>query len=483
MFLKPPVSQVPMPAHPALLCLAFIAFVSPVFSDDYHTVATEPFRLQYHFAGIVEATDVVETTLEPEAWSEFIVTKLAVPGQSIKKGDVLLQIDTTKLDQEIDKRSRELIRAKHALKQAEVNLQMAESWQPHGLAQLKQTQRVAQEDLEIFTKSGREQNEKTVKSTAVNAANSLVYETEELNQLKKMYRADDLGEATEEIILKRQTNTVDYLRFKRDTEARNQELSMAYTQPRNKINLEHAVAAADYHVQKAVKQQPLDRASHQQAVARLKQDLHLNETYLAKLKRDRRLTTIKASANGMLYYGAFRDRAWQHAGTDKYLKPGATLPLRTPLLTLIPETSKYRIRGYLPEASRTAMTSNLPARIVPKAFSNLAFMGKITAISPAPVQPEWFDVTIALDAPLPKSMQAGMKVNIRTIPYAVDKALAVPTTAISYNTNLEPIVTVKTADATREQVVTLGFAYNGKTEIRSGLKVGDQVYAPKSTKK
>ena len=42
---------------------------------------------------------------------------------------------------------------------------------------------------------------------------SLAYATEELNQLKKMYEADDLTEETEEIILQRTQNQVDRAKF------------------------------------------------------------------------------------------------------------------------------------------------------------------------------------------------------------------------------------------------------------------------------
>ena len=42
---------------------------------------------------------------------------------------------------------------------------------------------------------------------------SLAYAAEELNQLKKMYEADDLTEETEEIILQRAQNQYDRAKF------------------------------------------------------------------------------------------------------------------------------------------------------------------------------------------------------------------------------------------------------------------------------
>ena len=41
----------------------------------------------------------------------------------------------------------------------------------------------------------------------------LNYEQDELTQLEKMYEADDLTEETEEIVLKRQRNSVEFAEF------------------------------------------------------------------------------------------------------------------------------------------------------------------------------------------------------------------------------------------------------------------------------
>jgi hypothetical protein len=54
---------------------------------------------------------------------------------------------------------------------------------------------------------------KSVEYSLKYAQFTLDYEQEELDQLEKMYEADDLTEDTEEIILKRQRNSLDFAKF------------------------------------------------------------------------------------------------------------------------------------------------------------------------------------------------------------------------------------------------------------------------------
>ena len=69
---------------------------------------------------------------------------------------------------------------------------------------------------------------------------SLAYATEELNQLKKMYEADDLTEETEEIILQRTKNQVDRAKFLLEGAIKRDKQFNEVVVPREVISIEDA---------------------------------------------------------------------------------------------------------------------------------------------------------------------------------------------------------------------------------------------------
>src|SRR5262249_20098571 len=71
----------------------------------------------------------------------------------------------------------------------------------------------ADEDLKYFLEVGRGESEKSAHFMVKTAKFYLEYAQEELRQLQKMYKANDLTEETEKIILRRQENYVEMEAF------------------------------------------------------------------------------------------------------------------------------------------------------------------------------------------------------------------------------------------------------------------------------
>ena len=73
--------------------------------------------------------------------------------------------------------------------------------------------KIADEDLNYFLNINRSFLDESAEFSLKNAQQSLEYSEEELKQLEKMYKADDLTEETEEIVLKRARNEVEQGKF------------------------------------------------------------------------------------------------------------------------------------------------------------------------------------------------------------------------------------------------------------------------------
>ena len=72
---------------------------------------------------------------------------------------------------------------------------------------------MAEEDRKFFVDMERPFALKAIDFSLKMAKEQLEYEEEELHQLEKMYKADDITEETEQIVLKRARDTVDRAKF------------------------------------------------------------------------------------------------------------------------------------------------------------------------------------------------------------------------------------------------------------------------------
>src|SRR4029079_9871040 len=111
-------------------------------------------------------------------------------------------------DIEADQRLAEL-----SMHQLEVEVAALEKSTPLDIAAAERTKKQNEEDWKRFNEVDRPFAEESVKKSNKMSHEQLEYAQEELKQLEKMYRTKDLTEETEEIILRRQRNQVEYYTF------------------------------------------------------------------------------------------------------------------------------------------------------------------------------------------------------------------------------------------------------------------------------
>src|SRR5439155_20833299 len=125
-------------------------------------------------------------------------------GAKVLPGDLLVAFDTQRIDQTIHQLETDKKFLDANVKLSEEELLILEKGTPHELAVAERAHKESDEDLKYFLKVGRPESEKSVDRMVKTAKFYLDSAKEELRQLEKMYKANDLTEETEEIILKRQ---------------------------------------------------------------------------------------------------------------------------------------------------------------------------------------------------------------------------------------------------------------------------------------
>src|SRR5580765_5091340 len=175
-----------------------------------YTVTRPAVKTKVQLDAVFESAEMAPVKLEPKVWADLTVLDAVLHGSHVKKGDVLVKLDLDKLRDQIDDLEQDRPAATLALGLAVAELDNLQQTTPLKLDAAKRSQRVADEDLTYFEKTGRAQKEKVVQFNVKSAEQRLQNAQEELKQLQKMYKADDLVEETEEIILKRQKFAVEY---------------------------------------------------------------------------------------------------------------------------------------------------------------------------------------------------------------------------------------------------------------------------------
>ena len=197
-----------------------------------YTVAREPLKVELSLKGMFEAETATPVSLRPKQWRELTVVEAVANGSEVRKGDVLVQLDLEKIDDQIADLRRDQTLSELLLKQAEETLQILQESTPLELQHAELTKQHSDEDLEQFVKVERPLYQKIADFMLKMNQQRLDYQQEELAQLEKMYKADDLTEQTEEIVLKRQRNEVEQAKFFLELAKVRHEEELKYQLPR-----------------------------------------------------------------------------------------------------------------------------------------------------------------------------------------------------------------------------------------------------------
>ncbi len=204
----------------------------------------------------------------------------------------------------------------------------------------------------------------------------------------------------------------------------------------------------------------VSRSDYDQAQAKLQSAQARVEEQLAVVSRK----TIGAPFSGML--------GIRQVNQGQYLNPGDGI---VPLQSLDPIYIDYT----LPERYFRQLSIGQPVKVALDALPGEAFEAQVAAIDAALMEGTR---SIKLRATLrnPNStLRPGMFAEVRTLVGEPQETLTIPQTALSYNTYGNFVMLVAENEegqlvANRRQVET-GTVQDGRTEITSGLKAGEQV--------
>ncbi len=442
------------------------------------TLEAKPFTVSHNLKATALPESVVIIRLDAKVWETFKIVSIASHGSSIKKGEPLIVFETDIVDRKLADAKQALATAELGMAQAELDLATMEKTIPEHLLRMERSAKIAAEEFAYFQETRRKSSEESANQSLKRQQQLLASYQEELKQLLKMYEADDITEQTEEIILQKQRDSVEYAEFALRMETLEQKRTLTVTLPRELATLTEKRDDTALQLSKAKQDLPRSLELKKIEMDKIKTSLKRQREELADLEQDRKLFEIKAPADGLFYFGAIENGTWATGEILKTLAPKSAVPVGKNLASFIPATSKLIIESFASQSDAQALEKGAKGFAVMSGKDEVLIPVTLSKSSDVPNPQGVYPTTFTAEWPNSLIPATGQSLDVKIISYSNEKAIAVPTKAVELGAKGWTIE-VKLADGkTERRVITRGKSNGEITEITTGAEAGQVVMVP-----
>ena len=472
------------PSLPTLLllaCLAGSSVAAEAKTDKpaTHKAAKGALQTEVTLDAVFESMKMEPLQLEPKVWTDLTVVDVVAHGSKVKKGDVLLRLEMDKLEEQITELAEGEKTGKLSLEQAEAELENLEKTTPLSLEAAQRSKYRAVEDYDYFVSTSRELSEKSTRFGLKSAEQRLANAREELEQLEKMYRADDLTEETEEIILERQKFAVEAAEFSLENSRHSTKRNLEVSIPRShedlkaqKINQTLAFGLSEISL-------PIARQQKELALAKMKRDRTKAAEKLEDLKRDKDWATLRAPMDGLVYYGACDDGKWTTgAAVAKKLVPGGKVTAKEVLMTVV-HPARLQLRAVISEKDLSKIREGAKGEAVPVSAPGSKLPVTLESIALVPEPGGGFPATLSVEVPKNSRLVPGMNTKLEFKGESESLGVLVPKKAVVKEGDESFVyVVIEQGDPEKRSVKT-GESDKKVIDITEGLKAGEVILMEK----
>jgi multidrug efflux pump subunit AcrA (membrane-fusion protein) len=402
--------------------------------------------------GSADSASNVEIRCQVESAGGLTIISVIPEGTVVKKGDILVELDSSTLRENVTKQRIAVLASQSTLAQSEADLKTAEL------------------TLQEYLKGKFEEEKKTIENEIFSAEESVRTQEDNLSFYKRLLErgyVTDSKVAADIIELDKAINAKDIAKLKLD-------VLNNYTKEKNVVQYEASIA------------------SKQAKVESDKQSLSLDEERLKHLENQLTLCRILAPQDGQVVYYMPR---W--GGDDDLIKEGKKVFERQILLRL-PDPTQMQIKGLVNEANIRLVKIGQTATIRLEAFPNQVFNGVVRIVNDYPEPGNWmggsmskeYMTTISVLNP-PEGIKPGLTAEARIIVNEIHGALILPvqavfeyggkTYAITYQNGKWNKTAVKTGPSNDKEVVILEGLKENDSVVLGAWAHRDKIELPKLT--
>ena len=446
----------------------------PAPNPNLHAVQRGNLSLDVQGEGLFQPVDPYEVRISFKAYpNPLTITRVVAPGSIVKKGDTLIEFDPAAMQWTLKAAENDLASTKAALAKVEADAPLADQMDALSLHQLEEGAKNADAAVKWWTDVDGPHMLQTTDLQVKQAQHSVEDQSDELDQLHKMYKDEELTSATADIVVKRAVRQLDQSKIglKMQQERRDKIQQFDYPIETSKVN----DAARQAHQQLEASRINLQHSlsSRRATLTAVRLSVEQATRHLNDVKEDAAQFSIKSPIDGKIVYGQIVDGVWI-GGDPRNLRPGERIAAGGVLMRVY-TPGKMLVRLPLPDAQAFWVEPGMKAKVVPVATPQTSCEAVCAEPEPNPhANPQPFGLDVPLKLPdVDRNIIPGMKAAVHIQAGKLENVLLIPVGAV-----LAGKVTVQKDGHNEERDVVLGKSDGQNVEVRNGLSEGDQVLMP-----
>jgi HlyD family secretion protein len=443
-----------------------------------YTVARGPMTISFSERGTIKAAKSEQVFSKLEGVSTIV--NVVSEGSFVKKGDLLVELDSSELTQLLNQQNIAVDTAAAALTTANAQVEIQKSQNESDIQAARLALELAKIDKEKYEKGDyRLAYEKAMadidiaKEEMTRAQNKLQW-TEKLAEKGYVTKTELIADQIAEHKAKVQAVQAE----------KGLEVLESYTKKKDSMkvssDLEQAERAFD-----RVQRKAGSLIAQAQADQKGKQSTHnLSQRRLNKIRDQIEKTKIMAPQDGMVVY--FQEGRWGR--DDRLIEQGATVRENQHLIDL-PDLSVMAVSVQVPEARIHQVKVGLTATVTIDAQSEMVLRGTVTKIGLLPdYVNRWMNPDLkvyATDVTIDpyqdtRLLRPGMSAKVEILVEQIDDALSVPIQSVT-TIDGQQVCFIRSGEEFKSRKVEVGQSNNSFIQILTGLEVADvvQLNAPR----
>jgi HlyD family secretion protein len=435
------------------------------------TVKKDRLDIKVTCPGSIVSRDV--KILQSELEGRVTIISLVEDGATVKKGDLLVELDASKLnDTKVDQQIN-VQKCEAAYVQAREKLAVAENQAKADVEKAELDLDFARQDLGKYRDGEFPNLLKAAESKIMLADEEYKRANEKLKWSKILY-SDKYLSATElqadELAAKKAQTQVELATSERD-------LLRDFTYKREMSKLASDANQKDMTLERTRRKSSADVIQAQSDLDSKKSELDRQRDKLAKIEAQIAKAKIYAPIDGRAIYAtSAKGTHWD----EQPLAIGQDVTEREELIYL-PMASSVKAEVKLHESNLQKVSEGLPAKIIADAMPNKPFWGTVASIAPLPdARSTWqnpdlkiYPTDVFIDGDV-SELRIGWSCRAEIIVAQYPETLQVPVQAVT-KVNGKPSVYVLKGDKLERRDVAVGLDDGTMVKIDSGLSEGEQV--------
>jgi multidrug resistance efflux pump len=446
----------------------------PAPNPNLHPVQRGNLSLDVQGEGLFQPVDPYEVRISFKAYpNPLTITKIIPPGSLVRKGDVLIEFDPTALEWGLKAAESELASAKASLAKTEADGPLAEQMDAFSLRTLEDGAKNADAAIKWWNEVDGPHMLETVDLQVKQAQHAMEDQADELDQLHKMYKDEELTSATADIVVKRAVRALEQSKISLKMQQERSEKIKAFDYPIEMAKVTDAAQQAHQQLDAAIINLKMSAASRKATLVSARLGVEEATRRLNDMKDDAEQFSVKSPVDGAVVYGQMVDGVWA-GGEAKGLKPGEKIAPGGILMRVF-TPGKMMVRLPLPDSQDFWVEQGMKAKVVPVALPQISYQA--TCGQPEPFahpnpQPFAFEAPLILPE-VDRRIIPGMKAAVHIQAGKLENVLLIPVGAVTAGK-----VTVQKDGHDEERDVVLGKCDGQNVEVRNGLSEGEQILMP-----